>query len=709
VLTELALLLCSAAACLALAGATARVFLPRPPGPSDVRRLAEAASRASLAFLGRENRLAALATLIAALAVLGTQAAAGAPSVTLATLGAASAVVLGAAGSGAVARIAARVTLRAALRAAATPGSPSGPVLALSTRAGGVLGLSADAASTAGVGLLFAIPFLLEGGPGAGDLGALLDRSVAALPAFSFGAVCTALVYQHCGTTYHAASTIGGAVGAEQRAGVDRDDARNPALVATLVGDQIGLASSRAVDVFVIGSLTNVAAWLVGVAAFKASEAPAWGLLTLPLLARATGAIASAFGLLATRPEGEERTALGLWRGQLVSIVVALGGVAGASVWLLGNAWVALTASAAAGIVGLFLVAHSGRWRSRGTSLPAREVIEASRGGIVLTLARALAEGLATTWVPVLGVTLTLTAAWELGTHSGLVAGGPLGLATALSAAVGLGAYVLAVGLVHPVCRTARGLRAVGLTEPDPAQRRAALDLEAVALEVDTVPQIYFAVLGPSAALFSLLAFPVAYVPPGVASPLPLTFAGLLGAGTVLALAGRALGVATRAARLAMLEVERQLKGFPREGDIAQIPRGFTPTYRLLVDQAGKVAETHVLGRVAAALLVPAALGIGLRLLYSSPGLAVQGLAAFVVVASATGLATALTADATRAVLGAAHGSCQPRGSSPGFEISATGDALADLVGNTAVPASLLVTKGVATAALVIVPLLHGY
>jgi Na+/H+-translocating membrane pyrophosphatase len=168
------------------------------------------------------------------------------------------------------------------------------------------------------------------------------------------------------------------------------------------------------------------------------------------------------------------------------------------------------------------------------------------------------------------------------------------------------------------------------------------------------------------------------------------------------------LAQAARAARVAVLEVERQLRAFPKEAGVAVIPADFAPSYRTVVEQTTRQASSRVVAPVALALVAPAVLGFALRVLYSSGALAIEGLVAFVVIASATGLALALAADGARAVLSAAYRASRPRGGPPGFEVSLTGNAVADLLGCSAAPAAHLFVKAVALTALVIAPLLSN-
>jgi Na+/H+-translocating membrane pyrophosphatase len=84
----------------------------------------------------------------------------------------------------------------------------------------------------------------------------------------------------------------------------------------------------------------------------------------------------------------------------------------------------------------------------------------------------------------------------------------------------------------------------------------------------------------------------------------------------------------------------------------------------------------------------------------------VEALAAFVAIAAVTGLAAALAVDGARAALAAARRLPRPRGSGGGFSAALTGDAVGDVIGNSAGPAAHLLVKAVAVVALAAVPFL---
>ena len=86
----------------------------------------------------------------------------------------------------------------------------------------------------------------------------------------------------------------------------------------------------------------------------------------------------------------------------------------------------------------------------------------------------------------------------------------------------------------------------------------------------------------------------------------------------------------------------------------------------------------------------PVVLGIALKVVYreSGPRLAAEALATFVAGAAVTALGVALTVDGTRAVLAGARRANRPEGDPATYAASATGDALAEILGSAAGPAA---------------------
>jgi Na+/H+-translocating membrane pyrophosphatase len=187
-----------------------------------------------------------------------------------------------------------------------------------------------------------------------------------------------------------------------------------------------------------------------------------------------------------------------------------------------------------------------------------------------------------------------------------------------------------------------------------------------------------------------------------------LAWCGAIGAAVVLAYAGSVARAAVRGAREVAAEVERQLRGFPREHGIAQVPGDYTPSYKSCVELTAAVSLRRALFPIAAGLAAPLLLGVALRLLFRvvAPELVAQGLTWFVVVATLTGLTLPLVLDAARATLGSVRRAQRSKDGGSALSNAITAAALSDIFGNAAGPALQLLVRATAAAALIITPFL---
>jgi K(+)-stimulated pyrophosphate-energized sodium pump len=722
--TEIGLILGINIAGLAFAVSLARWLSARDAGTAEMRRLAGAVQRAAETFLWREFRLVAAGAIGLSALVFALHAGLEHPGGPLGNVESGFWMVLGLLlGAGLAcltAHAGAKLAVRASVRTLAAARVSLDRALGIAARAGAATGLLVEAASVLSLAALFGLVYAMKGGfhlpP---DQAAPLALHVAMLlPGFGFGAVAAALVIQRGGATYHVSSDVGGDLAGERDAGLEHDDTRNPAVVAELVGDHVGLAATRSVDLFVSATVANVTAVIVAAAVYNARHAELGGMLalvTLPLVVRSFGVIASGFGVMVVHTDDVHSPAGALWRGHLATAVVALAGLAGATIWLLGERfWLPFFAAGTIGVLAAAAVAHAARLRVERRFSALRDVLDSLRVGGAAAIAQGLGVGLQAAALPALVVGAAMAGAWQLGAATGLVSGGLLAALTALMAMLAIGPYVLAIGSFGPIADNARGIAAMNRasTEGDAERRTGRLD--DAGFSAAAVAQTYLITVGCLSALLAAAALPlISKASSGYAGLLDaaqpaVVWSGALGAAVVLAYAGAAVRAAMRGARGVALEVERQLRGFPRERGLAQVPRDYTPSYRSCIDLTARAALGRVVPAVAVALLLPAALGGSLSLLYhgSAPGLAAQALAAFVVVATLTGLAAALVGDGARAALGAARRANRPRTTSSGFAASVSGDAVADVLGNAAGPAAHLFVKAVALTALAIVPFL---
>ncbi len=230
--------LCSAGA-LVFAWMLARWVLKRDTGTPAMKAISDAIKEGAEAFMRRQNRtIASLALVLAAVIFVLYAYAKGDMKLAATTtvsfiLGAACSLIAGYMGMW--------VSIRANIRTASAARTSLNGALQTALRAGAVSGLFVVAMSLLGVGGLFAvlramgedpkqIPFLIVG--------------------YGFGASFVALFAQLGGGIYTKAADVGADLVGKVEAGIPEDDPRNPAVIADLVGDNVGDCAGRGADLF---------------------------------------------------------------------------------------------------------------------------------------------------------------------------------------------------------------------------------------------------------------------------------------------------------------------------------------------------------------------------------------------------------------------------------------------------------------------------
>ncbi|MBI4210245.1 MAG: sodium-translocating pyrophosphatase [Candidatus Diapherotrites archaeon] len=271
---------------------------------------------------------------------------------------------------------------------------------------------------------------------------------------YAFGASFVALFAQLGGGMYTKAADVGADLVGKIEANIPEDDPRNPAVVADLVGDNVGDCAGRGADLFESTAAENIGAMILGVALFPVFGAQ--GVL-FPLVAGSLGLIASLAGIFSVRVSGPENPMESLNRGFWVVSVLSAVFLYFATSWLLGgNVWLF-----AAGLVGIataiafvYITEHYTEHRFR----PVRRIVEGSRTGAATNFLSGFALALESTGPTLLVISVSLLAAYRLGVMSGVPSGGLFGTAMATMGMLMSAAYVLAMDMFGPITDNAAGI-----------------------------------------------------------------------------------------------------------------------------------------------------------------------------------------------------------------------------------------------------------
>jgi len=295
---------------------------------------------------------------------------------------------------------------------------------------------------------------------------------------FGFGASFVALFAQLGGGIYTKAADVGSDLVGKIEAGIPEDDPRNAAVIADLVGDNVGDCAGRGADLFESTAAENIGAMILGVGVYVIAREAGWpnpeAWIFFPLVVRAFGLLATIVAIFFVRGRETEEPMNMLNRGYWVTTilsVVALAlvtfvmmdtsgtpGASGIPVWV----WFFLC-----GVVGLatsvafvYITQYytSGAWR------PVKEIAEASKTGPATNIISGTAVGFETTAVTAITISLALFASHWLGSQAGLVnvvghdVGGIFGTAVATMGMLMTTAYILAMDTFGPITDNAGGI-----------------------------------------------------------------------------------------------------------------------------------------------------------------------------------------------------------------------------------------------------------
>ncbi|HEU0168247.1 MAG TPA: sodium-translocating pyrophosphatase [Chloroflexota bacterium] len=361
------------------------------------------------------------------------------------------------------------ISVRSNLRTASAAQRSLREAITVALRGGAVSGFLVTALSLLGVAGIF------------GLYSNILGHSPADTPflivGFGFGASFVALFAQLGGGIYTKAADVGADLVGKVEAGIPEDDPRNAAVIADLVGDNVGDCAGRGADLFESMSAENIGAMILGVVIYALTKNLAW--IFFPLVLRSFGLIASMVGLLSVpyfaRPGRDAMAALN--GGYYVLSALSVIGLFITTYVLMGaGIWKYFFFCGLVGIgVGICFV-YITQYYTAGTWRPVQEIARACMTGPATTIITGTAVGFETTAVTAVVIGVALVASYVIGALSGLPNAGIYGTAVATMSMLMSASYVLAMDTFGPITDNAGGITEFAHAAPEAREITDALD-----------------------------------------------------------------------------------------------------------------------------------------------------------------------------------------------------------------------------------------
>jgi K(+)-stimulated pyrophosphate-energized sodium pump len=531
------------------------------------------------------------------------------------------AFVMGAAFSLAVGQIGMRMAVQGNVRVASAARTSFGDALRIAYRAGTITGMLTD-----GLGLLGGTSIFIFLGIAAPD----------ALLGFGFGGTLLALFMRVGGGIFTKAADVGADLVGKVEAGIPEDDPRNPAVVADLVGDNVGDCAGMAADIFESYEVTIVSGLILGLALWHLTGRLEW--IIFPLIVRGIGVLSSIIGTYVVRggPGRGGNALAAIFRGFLSSAAIsAVLFFAAGFLYLqapgLGGWW-RTPAAVGVGVLLAILIDRMTEHFTGTESSPVQDIKKAADTGPATLILQGVSVGFESSVWAIIIIALTIVASILIfGSIPGIDAASRATFILYGVAMTGIGMLTLtgnnvAMDSFGPISDNANGIGEMSWSgQNDKATREAQqtlADLDAVGNTTKAITKgvaIGSAVIA-AVSLFGSFLVDVSRAQAslgyavadqiqsiGIRVDIPQVFVGMLIGGAVPWLfSSFAILAVSRAASLIVLEVRRQFKLGVLEGKVK-------PDYRQAVSISTAAAQKELVSLALLGIVTPIVVGLLLK------------------------------------------------------------------------------------------------
>ncbi|MDR0778579.1 MAG: sodium-translocating pyrophosphatase [Methanomassiliicoccaceae archaeon] len=432
-----------------------RDIFSKDTGTPEMQKISNAIREGAMAYLARQYKTIGIISVILAaiLGIAGALEAFGDSDKWTIAL----AFLIGAGFSILSGYIGMYISVNANIRTASAARRSLGEAFRCSFRGGAISGIAVATLSLLGV---FTLVVLFDA-----FFGGNMTFTLETIIGYAFGASFAALFAQLGGGIYTKAADVGADLVGKVEAGIPEDDPRNPAVIADLVGDNVGDCAGRGADIFESTAAEIIGAMVIGLAVTKLAPSMGQEWLFFPLVLIAFGLIASLVGIFVVRMKNDETD---LYRtlnlGYYVTAILIVASLVFLTWYMLPeDTWYYFLGCGLIGIGLGIAIIYITQYYTAGSHRPVKQIAKASETGPATNVIEGIAMGLETTVMPVIAIILAIIGTYVLGSMAGV---GPqeefmfgiYGTAVGTIAMLASSAFILAEDTFGPITDNAGGI-----------------------------------------------------------------------------------------------------------------------------------------------------------------------------------------------------------------------------------------------------------